>query len=150
MSQRTQRLGDQIQRDISGLIRQRLRDPRLGMVTVSAVKVSPDMGYADIYVTILGKTLDEAPDEGIAILNAASGILRGELGRGLRTRIVPHLRFHHDVVTSRGNRMAELITQAVNADVKNSAESEAASADAAGTESGSASTPADAANDHRD
>lgn len=119
MSQRTQRLGDQIQRDISGLIRQRLRDPRLGMVTISAVKVSPDMGYADIYVTILGKTLDESPDEGIAILNAASGILRGELGRGLRTRIVPHLRFHHDVVTSRGNRMADLIAQAVSADVKN-------------------------------
>lgn len=119
MSQRTQRLGDQIQRDISGLIRQRLRDPRLGMVTISAVKVSPDMGYADIYVTILGKTLDESPDEGIAILNAASGILRGELGRGLRTRIVPHLRFHHDVVTSRGNRMADLIAQAISADVKN-------------------------------
>ena len=116
MSQRTQRMGDQIQRDISGLIRQRLRDPRLGMVTISAVKVSPDMGYADIYVTILGKTLDEAPDEGIAILNAAAGILRGELGRGLRTRIVPHLRFHHDVVTTRGNRMAALITQAVKDD----------------------------------
>ena len=116
MSQRTQRMGDQIQRDISDLIRQRLRDPRLGMVTISAVKVSPDMGYADIYVTILGKTLDEAPDEGIAILNAAAGILRGELGRGLRTRIVPHLRFHHDVVTTRGNRMAALITQAVKDD----------------------------------
>lgn len=137
MSQRTQRLGDQIQRDISGLIRQRLRDPRLGMVTISAVKVSPDMGYADIYVTILGKTLDESPDEGIAILNAASGILRGELGRGLRTRIVPHLRFHHDVVTSRGNRMADLIAQAISADVKNAeansgdetANSDSASAD---------------------
>lgn len=116
MSQRTQRLADQIQRDISGLIRQRLRDPRLGMVTVSAVKVSPDMGYADIYVTILGKTLDEAPDAGVAILNAAAGVLRGELGRGLRTRIVPHLRFHHDEVTSRGNRMAALISQAVKED----------------------------------
>ncbi len=131
MSQRTQRLGDQVQRDISDLIRQRLRDPRLGMVTVSAVKVSPDMGYADIYVTILGKTLDEAPDEGIAILNAAAGVLRGELGRGLRTRIVPHLRFHHDVVTSRGNRMADLITQAVNADAKNSANTEAENPDSA-------------------
>lgn len=125
MSQRTQRMGDQIQRDISGLIRQRLRDPRLGMVTISAVKVSPDMGYADIYVTILGKTLDEAPDEGIAILNAAAGILRGELGRGLRTRIVPHLRFHHDVVTTRGNRMAALISQAVS---DNNARAESSSA----------------------
>ncbi|MES2720644.1 MAG: 30S ribosome-binding factor RbfA [Pseudomonadota bacterium] len=136
MSQRTQRMGDQIQRDISGLIRQRLRDPRLGMVTISAVKVSPDMGYADIYVTILGKTLDEAPDEGIAILNAASGILRGELGRGLRTRIVPHLRFHHDVVTTRGNRMAALITQAVKDD--NERAESAPQADAAGNEDASA------------
>lgn len=143
MSQRTQRLGDQIQRDISGLIRQRLRDPRLGMVTISAVKVSPDMGYADIYVTILGKTLDESPDEGIAILNAASGILRGELGRGLRTRIVPHLRFHHDVVTSRGNRMADLITQAVAADVKNAEANGSAEADAANPDS----TPADDSRD---
>lgn len=121
MSQRTQRLGDQIQRDVSALIRQRLRDPRLGMVTVSAVKVSPDMGYADIYVTILGRTLDEAPDEGIAILNAAAGILRGELGRGLRTRIVPHLRFHHDQVTARGNRMTALISQAVREDADRAA-----------------------------
>jgi ribosome-binding factor A len=150
VSQRTQRLGDQIQRDISGLIRQRLRDPRLGMVTVSAVKVSPDMGYADIYVTILGKTLDEVPDEGVAILNAASGILRGELGRGLRTRIVPHLRFHHDVVTSRGNRMADLITQAVNADVKNSAEADAASTDGTGTQAESAGTAADVPDDNRE
>jgi len=121
LSQRTQRLGDQIQRDVSALIRQRLRDPRLGMVTVSAVKVSPDMGYADIYVTILGRTLDEAPDEGIAILNAAAGILRGELGRGLRTRIVPHLRFHHDQVTARGNRMTALISQAVREDADRAA-----------------------------
>jgi len=131
VSQRTQRMGDQIQRDISGLIRQRLRDPRLGMVTISAVKVSPDMGYADIYVTILGKTLDEAPDEGIAILNAASGILRGELGRGLRTRIVPHLRFHHDVVTTRGNRMAALITQAVKDDNERAESSPSADTDSA-------------------
>jgi len=106
------------------------------MVTISAVKVSPDMGYADIYVTILGKTLDEAPDEGIAILNAASGILRGELGRGLRTRIVPHLRFHHDVVTTRGNRMAALITQAVKDD--NERAESASPADVAGNEDASA------------
>jgi len=133
VSQRTQRMGDQIQRDISGLIRQRLRDPRLGMVTISAVKVSPDMGYADIYVTILGKTLDEAPDEGIAILNAASGILRGELGRGLRTRIVPHLRFHHDVVTTRGNRMAALITQAVKDDNERAESAPSADTDSTST-----------------
>ncbi len=120
MSQRTQRLADQIQRDVSELIKQRLRDPRLGMVTVSAVKVSPDMSYADIYVTILGRTFDEPVEPGVAILNAAAGVLRGELGRGLRTRIVPHLRFHHDRLTSQGNRMASLISEAVRSDEQKS------------------------------
>lgn len=116
MSQRTQRLADQIQRDLSVMIRQELKDPRLGMVTISGVKVSPDMGYADVYVTVLGATLDEKPDESLDVLNAAAGFLRGELGRGLKTRITPRIRFHFDEVTARGNRMAALITTAVNED----------------------------------
>ncbi len=116
MSQRTQRLGDQIQREIAGLIRTEIKDPRLGMVTVSTVKVSPDMGYADIYVTVMGSTLDEKPDESIAILNAAAGFLRGEVGRAIKTRVTPRLRFHYDEVVARGNRMAALINEAVRED----------------------------------
>lgn len=116
MSQRTQRLGDQIQREIANLIRTEIKDPRLGMVTVSAVKVSPDMGYADIYVTVLGSTLDEKPDASIAVLNAAAGFLRGEIGRAIKTRITPRLRFHFDEVVARGNRMATLINAAVRED----------------------------------
>lgn len=116
MSQRTQRLADQIQREIAGLIRTEIKDPRLGMVTVSSVKVSPDMGYADIYVTVIGTTLDEKPDESIAVLNAAAGFLRGEVGRAIKTRVTPRLRFHFDEVTARGNRMAELIHRAVKED----------------------------------
>lgn len=116
MSQRTQRLGDQIQREIASLIRTEIKDPRLGMVTVSAVKVSPDMGYADIYVTVMGSTLEERPDESIAVLNAAAGFLRGEVGRAIKTRITPRLRFHYDEVVARGNRMATLINEAVRED----------------------------------
>ncbi len=116
MSQRTQRIADQIQRDLAGLIRLGLKDPRLGMVTVSSVKVSPDMGYADVYVTVLGSTLDERPDESIAVLNNAAGFLRSELGRGLKLRMIPRLRFHFDEVTARGNRMAALISTAVAED----------------------------------
>lgn len=116
MSQRTQRLADQIQRELAGLIRLELKDPRLGMVTISGVKVSPDMGYADVYVTVLGQSLDEKPDESLAVLNSAAGFLRGELGRSIRTRVTPRLRFHFDEVTARGNRMAALINQAVQED----------------------------------
>jgi ribosome-binding factor A len=116
VSQRTQRLGDQIQREIADLIRRELKDPRIGMVTVSSVKVSPDMGYADVYVTILGSTLDEKPDESIAILNSAAGFLRTGVGKAIKTRITPRLRFHYDEVTARGNRIAGIITEAVRED----------------------------------
>ena len=116
MSQRTQRLADQIQRELASLIRLELKDPRLGIVTVSSVKVSPDMGYADIYVTVMGHSLDEKPDESIKVLNAAAGFLRGEVGRAIRTRVTPRLRFHYDEITARGNRMASLINEAVRED----------------------------------
>lgn len=118
MSQRTQRLADQVQRDLSVLIREEIKDPRIRMVTISAVKVSPDMGYADVYVTVLGATLEEKPDDSLKVLNAAAGFLRGGLGRGLKTRIIPHIRFHFDEATARGNRMAALITTAVKEDLE--------------------------------
>lgn len=116
MSQRMQRLADQIQREVAGLIRSELKDPRLGMVTVSAVKVSKDMGYADVYVTVLGKELDVDHAPSLAVLNNAAGFLRGALGKSLQVRMIPRLRFHYDEVVMRGNRMAALINQAVAAD----------------------------------
>src|SRR3569623_644156 len=90
--QRTQRVADQIQREIATLIRQEIKDPRIGMVTVSSVKVSPDMGYADIYVTVMGSTLDDTAEsrkESLGVLNAAAGFLRGEVGRAITTRFTP-------------------------------------------------------------
>lgn len=116
MSQRLDRLADQIQRDLAGLIRDELKDPRLGMVTISSIRVSKDLGYADVYVTVLGATLEDGPQQSLKVLNAAAGFLRGELGRGLRTRTVPRLRFHFDEVVARGNRLAGLITEAVRED----------------------------------
>ena len=123
MSQRMQRLADQIQREIAGLIRSELKDPRLRMVTISAVKVSKDMGYAEIYVTVLGKELDVDYAPSLAVLNNAAGFLRGALGKSLQVRMFPRLRFHYDEVVVRGNRMAELIHQAIDADEKNQQQS---------------------------
>lgn len=114
-----QRLADQIQRELAELIRNQLKDPRLGMVTVSAVKVSKDMGYADVYVTVLGKdlTADYAPS--LEVLNHAAGFLRAALGKSLQIRMIPRLRFHYDAVVMHANHMAELIHQAVRADESN-------------------------------
>ena len=119
MNQRLQRLADQIQRDLAVLIRDEINDPRLtGFVTISTIKISPDLGYADIYVTIIEKSMDDAMTkdyhtESLEVLNKASGFLRTELSHLLKTRTTPRLRFHYDEVTANANYMMNLISKAV-------------------------------------
>ena len=119
MNQRLQRLADQIQRDLAVLIRDEINDPRLtGFVTISTIKISPDLGYADIYVTIMEKSMDDAMAkdyhiESLEVLNKASGFLRTELSHLLKTRTTPRLRFHYDEVTANANYMMNLISKAV-------------------------------------
>ena len=110
---RTQRLGEQIQRDLATLIQRELKDTRLGMVTVNFVKLSKDLSYADVNVTVL--VADDAPERiaaSLAILNKASTFLRTELGRGFKVRKVPNLRFHYDDSLKRGADINALIHQA--------------------------------------
>ncbi|MGZ2073015.1 ribosome-binding factor A [Acinetobacter baumannii] len=117
--QRLKRMADSVQRELSELIRQELKDPRLGgLVTISGVKVSPDLGYADVYVTVMGRELSDdqnevAHRETVDILNKASGFLRQELSRRIKTRITPRLRFHYDKTNAYGNYMFGLIEKAV-------------------------------------
>lgn len=117
--QRLKRMADSVQRELSELIRQELKDPRLGgLVTISGVKVSPGLGYADVYVTVMGRELSDdqnevAHRETLDILNKASGFLRQELSRRIKTRITPRLRFHYDKTNAYGNYMFGLIEKAV-------------------------------------
>ncbi|EXU00352.1 ribosome-binding factor A [Acinetobacter baumannii 25253_7] len=117
--QRLKRKAGSVQRELSELIRQELKDPRLGgLVTISGVKVSPDLGYADVYVTVMGRELSDdqnevAHRETLDILNKASGFLRQELSRRIKTRITPRLRFHYDKTNAYGNYMFGLIEKAV-------------------------------------
>lgn len=118
-SQRLKRMADSVQREVAELIRQELKDPRLGgYVTISAVKVRPDLGYAEIYVTVMGRELgdeqtEEANKETLSVLNKASGFLRQELSRRIKTRVTPRLRFHYDKTNAYGNYMFDLIEEAV-------------------------------------
>lgn len=118
-SQRLKRMADTVQRELSELIRLELKDPRLGgLVTISAVKVSPDLGYADVYVTVMGRELDDAQTETehketLDVLNKASGFLRQELSRRIKTRVTPRIRFHYDRTNAYGNYMFGLIAEAV-------------------------------------
>jgi ribosome-binding factor A len=114
---RTQRLGEQIKRDLALLIQRELKNPRVGMVTVNFVDLSKDLSYADVNVTVLvPEDSDEKIVESLTILNEAATFLRMELGRGLKVRKVPLLRFHYDDSLKRGARINELIHQALKSD----------------------------------
>ena len=83
---RGRRISDFVQRELATLIQRELRDPRLGMVTVSGVKVSSDLSWADVYVTVLGQ---DDMELSLDILTGAAGFLRSELSLMLTTRSTP-------------------------------------------------------------
>ncbi|GEK46511.1 30S ribosome-binding factor RbfA [Halomonas pacifica] len=113
---RTDRVADQLQKELAVLIQREVKDPRLGMVTVSGVKVSRDLGYADVYITLLGENDAETIKANLGILRRAAGFLRGQVGRRIKLRHVPELRFHYDESVVRGQRLSSLIDEAVASD----------------------------------
>lgn len=113
---RTDRIGDQLQRELAQLIQMELKDPRLGMVTVSGVKISRDLSYADIHVTVMGKNSAEEAEESVAVLNAAAGFLKGLLSKRIKIRLMPKLRFHYDNTTVQAGYISSLIDKAVQND----------------------------------
>ncbi|PWV59254.1 30S ribosome-binding factor RbfA [Plasticicumulans acidivorans] len=111
---RTRRLGEQIRRDLSLLIRQEIDDRRAAMVSITLVEVARDLSHAKVYVTYIGER-DERK-EMLAMLNAAAGVLRQQLGRGLHIRTVPRLAFEYDESIERGSDLDALIRKAVAED----------------------------------
>ena len=108
---RTLRVAEQVQRELADLIRLEVKDPRVGMVTLTGVEVAPDYSHAKVYFTLLGNTAQaESATEG---LNHAAGFLRRELGRRIKLRITPQLHFHFDESVERGMRLSKLIDSAV-------------------------------------
>lgn len=117
-SSRRQRVADQIQKELAGIILHEMKDPRLGMVTVSAVDVSRDLAYADVYITVLGKDDADAKsrEETLGVLTRGGGFLRARLGKAMKLRIVPALRFRYDISIERGVHLSSLIEEAVKQD----------------------------------
>ena len=107
---RPQRLGDLIQREVSELIRLEVRDPRVGMVTITSVDVSPDMSHAKIFFTMLEK---DKLQETLAGLNRSAGFLRAQLSRRVKMYTTPELRFAYDESVERGDRLSRLIDSAI-------------------------------------
>jgi len=111
---RASRLGDQIQRDLSDLIRLELKDPRVRMVTITAVEVMRDLSHARVFVTSLAG--EAATQESIRALRHAAGFLRSRLAQTLTSRVVPELDFVYDESIERGARLSRLIDEAVRQD----------------------------------
>ena len=108
--QRTRRVGDQIQRELAELMRDELKDPRLGMTSISAVDVSRDMSHAKVFVSVLADA--EHAAESVAVLNSAAGFLRHKRGKLLHIRMVPRLHFYLDRSLEEGARIGALINRA--------------------------------------
>ena len=108
---RLARIAEQIQRELSELIRTELRDPRVRLVTVTGVEITRDQSHAKVFFTSLGSPEDnQACGEG---LERAAGFLRAGLSHRLTTRTVPALAFVHDDSIERGVRLSKLIDDAV-------------------------------------
>jgi ribosome-binding factor A len=107
--QRPQRVGDQIREDLSDIIRRELKDPGIGFVTITHVKVSPDLQVARVYYTSLG---DEAARRATAkALQRAAPFLRRQVGARVRLRRVPELHFTFDESVERGERIEQLLRE---------------------------------------
>ena len=114
---RTARINAQLQRELSELIRDELRDPRVTGVTLTSVEVSPDMRHAKIHVNVLA--LEQKADDAAKALNGAAGKLRHSLKARLRLRHIPELHFHGDATAANAATISKLIQQVRDEDRHN-------------------------------
>jgi ribosome-binding factor A len=133
LSSRGQRVADQIQRELATLIQLDVRDPRVGMVSITGIDLSRDLAHAKVFVTVLDTVTNngaianlataEEDDldslqvrDNVEALNKAAGFLRSQLSKRLALRAVPKLRFFYDASIENGQRLSGLIDDALNAD----------------------------------
>jgi len=112
---RTDRVGQQIQKEIATILMREIKDPRLSMTTVSSVEVTRDLAYAKIFVTFFNDNKEEIKSS-LEVLTEAEGYIRSLLAKRLRARIMPHLRFVYDNSMSEGVRLSALVDKAVASD----------------------------------
>ena len=121
---RAERVSDAIQQELAVLIRENVRDPRVGMLSVTDVDISRDLAYAKIHISFVGDRSQDEIDQGIAALNGASGFLRKLLASSIKLRITPKLNFFYDESGRRGQHLSALIDLAVSKETPAAAESD--------------------------
>jgi len=118
---RSDRMAEQLRRELAEIVRDEIKDPRLGFVSFTEVRMSRDLSHAVIYCSLLNS---EKQQEAIDVLNRAVGFIRKAVGRRIRARIVPTLKFTIDESVTRGAEMDNLISKAISRDKKNSIDEE--------------------------
>lgn len=109
--QRSRRIADQVQRELADIVRLELKDPRVGMITITDVEVTSDYEHAKVFFTLLGDAA--RAEEATRGLKRAAGFLRTQLAHRLKLRIVPQLQFVYDTSVERGMNLSRLIDEAV-------------------------------------
>ena len=115
VTKRLARLNEQLKREVSELIRRKVRDPRVGPVTITSVETARDLGSARVYVS--AQNPNDELTESLAGLEAAAPFLRRELGRSLHVRRVPELRFQQDHSLDQARRIEEILSDVVYSDL---------------------------------
>ena len=108
---RSDRVADVIHRAIAKLLRTEFNDPRVGMITIASVDVSPDLKQAKIFVTVME---DDKVEETLRVLNQAVGFFRSHLAKDLNSRVIPRPIFVYDGSVVRGNRMHSILEKCVS------------------------------------
>lgn len=109
---RVGRVGEALKEEISQIVREELKDPRIGFVTVTGVEVAMDLGHAKVHVSILGG--EDEVKESMLALNRAAGFVRTELGKRMRLRHTPEIVFKLDQSIEHGLKISHLIHQVID------------------------------------
>ncbi|MCG6936916.1 MAG: 30S ribosome-binding factor RbfA [Gammaproteobacteria bacterium] len=120
---RSQRLAEQLRRELAEIVRDEIKDPRLGFVSFTEARMSRDLSHAIIYCSVFHAegNSPEKQKESVEVLNHAVGFIRKAVAHRIRARIVPTLKFVLDDSISRGEAMDELINQAIKSDKEHDA-----------------------------
>ena len=113
---RSDRVAQELKKEVAVILQREVKDPRIGMVTVSDVEVSRDLAYAKIFVNFLFDNDQDAIVQGMKGLEKASPYIRSLVGKAMRLRIVPELRFIYDESLVEGMRMSNLVSNVIRED----------------------------------
>ncbi|NOQ62991.1 MAG: 30S ribosome-binding factor RbfA [Methyloprofundus sp.] len=107
---RSSRVASQMQKELAVILQQGMKDPRIGFITVNEVELSKDLATAKVYITALGAD-EKGQKDNLGWLNDAAPFIRSEMGKRMRLRSVPYIKFYYDTSFETGMRVSELLAE---------------------------------------